>query len=766
MQENDTLLQKFLSKYLPYWPLFVLAAVLAMLSAWLYLKFSPSVYEATATLIIKDEKKGTEESKIAESFNLISAKKIVENEIEVIQSRTLMQRVAISLNLNTPIIEKRNLIRKSAYFSAPVSIKTIHPEAIKTSLNIPLTFSANTGEVVLDGKYRYPIEKEVETPYGELLFKKNTHYIPDEDNHKFYLSVYRLQELVPALLKNFKAEPAGKLSSIVNLSYRDEVPERAETVLNALIQIYRQSEIDDKNILAKNTLEFVNERLAIVANDLDSILHQVQLYKSDKGAVDISKQGQLYLTNVSENDQKLSEINTQLSVLTQLENFVKDSDNRETVTPSTLGLNDPLLTRLLDQLNLLELEYEKGKVTIGENNPRLLEIRDQVNKLKPNILKNINSQQKSLLAIRENIYATNRSYNSMLEKVPQKERSLIDISREEQNKRNIYNFLLEKKEESEIAYASTVSNNRIVDEAEAGDKPIFPKKIMVYATALVFFTGLFMMLITLRESLKSKIMYRREIEECTLVPIIGEIASNEKKQSIVIETGRRNFIAEEFRKLRLSLSFPGIDDTHKKILVTSHLSGEGKSFVASNLAVSLALTGLKVILADLDLNHPSQDKIFKTDNRLGVSSFLEKKVTLAEIISPVSGYDNLSLITSGPLPENPTELIMNRRVEILLKNLETEFDIVIVDTSPVGLVTDGYALTKLCDATLFIVRHNYTPKVLLRRLDQNNKINPIHNPAIVFNGVKQKGFFASTRGYGYGYDYVYGHKKYRKQVSA
>ncbi len=761
-QEEESLIQKVFSRYMPYWPLFVIAFILAILSAWLYIQFSTPIYQATATLIIKDDKKGNEESKITESLNQISAKKIVENEIEVIQSRNLMLDVATKLNLFTPISEKRSFKYRSAYFTSPIISKALEPNLLKTEIEIPLTYDKITRTITLDNKFKYPLNKTANTPYGKFEFLANENFQPGSSDQQLYLSIYNPRELVPGLLKKLKAEPSGKLSSILNLSYLDEIPLRAENVLNQLINSYRQSEVDEKNALAKNTLEFVNKRIALVTGALDTIQQKVQAYKSGSDAVDISTQGQLYLQNVSQNDQKLGDVNTQISVLNQVESFVKNRNNSEGIVPSTLGVSDPMLSELLTKLNTLELEYEKGKATIGENNPRLLEIKDQITKIKPNILTNINSQQKSLYAMRNNISSTNSSYNSMLRQVPQKERQLIDISREEQNKRDIYQFLLQKKEESEIAYASTVANNRVVDYAEADDNAVSPKKKIIYAGAMAFFLGLLLGFITIKESMNGKVMYRKEIESRTEIPIIGEVAFDKNKKPLVIEAGKRSFIAEEFRKLRLSLSYLGIDSTHKKILVTSSISGEGKSFIASNLAISMTLTGKKVVLVDMDLNNPAHAKIFNIKKPVGVSDYLQGKNKVNEIVNEIPAFKDLFIVTAGNLPDNPTELLSNGKVEGLIEHLNKSFDVVIIDTSPMVLVTDGYLLTHLCDATLYVIRHEYTPKILIKRIDDSNQINPIHNPAIVFNSVKQKGFLATNYGYGYGYDYVYGHQKSKK----
>jgi capsular exopolysaccharide synthesis family protein len=759
---EETLAQQVVSKYLPYWPMFLLAIFLAVGVTYVYLRYTTPVYEANATLIIKDEKKGNEESKLMESLDQISSKKIVENEIEVIQSRKIMTDVVKRLGLYAPIYAQGDIKTTSAYLASPITILATAPDSLKKYEKIKLSFDKNNTEVILNDTFRYAINQVVTTPYGRLEFQPNKKYErPAKPVKGFYFSLINPRDLVPDLLGGLKVEAASKLSSIVNLSYRDAVPQRAEDILNQLIISYKQSEINEKDALAKNTLKFVEERLSIVSHDLDSIEKKVQQYKSGRGAVDIGAQGQLYLQNVSANDQKLSEVNAQLSVLDQVEKFVKSKENGGGIVPSTVGVSDPMLSQLMERLYAYELEYEKLKKTVGENNPNLVSIRDQINKIKPNILQNIQSQQQSLNATKRNLQATNSGYTSMLQAVPQKERQLLDISREQQMKSLVYASLLQKREESELAYASTVSNNRVVDDAQASPYPVSPKKLLIYAITVVAFLGICFAIITILESFTGKVLYRNEVESRTSIPIIGEVAFDKSKKPIVIEAGRRSFIAEEFRKLRISLSFLGINSNHKKILVTSSISGEGKSFIAANLAISLALTGKKIVLVDMDLNNPTLAKILDVESGEGVTQFLTGEKEPEEIIRRVAEHENLFFVSSGHIPENPSELLSNGKVKDLIDYLDNAFDLVIIDTSPLVLVTDGYLLTGLCDATLFVIRHKYTPKMLIKRIDVNNHINPINNPAIIFNGVKVRGFFKNN--YGYGYDYVYGNKQREKE---
>lgn len=750
---EDNLIQQLVSKYLPYWPVFLIAVIVGATLAFFYLRYTIPVYEATATIIIKDEKKGNEDSKLMESLDQISSKKIVENEIEIIQSRTLMENAVKLLSLYAPIYVKGKIHDIPAYILSPITIESPNPDSLLPSDKISLSYNKKDQSVLLNNRNKYPLNTLVNTAYGLLKFVPNKYYNTDDTvNYKFFFTISRPRDVATSLVGSLKAEASSKLSSIINLSYRDEIPQRAEDILNGLIRAYGLAAVNEKDKLARNTLSFVDERLNMVAHDLDSIEKKVQEYKSGRGAVDVSVQGQLFLQNVSTNDQKIAELNTQLSVLNEVQKFVIDKDNKGAIVPSTLGVTDPLLSQLLDKLYTSELEYERLKKTVGENNPTLVAITDQINKIRPNILQNIQSQQQSLNAAKQNISATNGSYNSLLQSVPQKERQLLDISREQATKSNIYAFLLQKKEESELSYASTVSDHRIIDPAQAGSVPVSPKKTLIYIVYIVGCVGVCFVIIIAREMFSGKVLYRNEIESRTAIPIIGEIIFNKERTTLAIDAGKRSFIAEEFRKLRISLSFLGINEDHKKILVTSSISGEGKSFISTNLAISLSLTGKKVVLVDLDLNNPTISKNLNIAQESGITEYLNGEKEPEEIIKRVKAHENLFFISSGSLPENPTELLANGKIKEIIEYLDNIFDVVIIDTSPIVLVTDGYILSPLCDTTLYVIRHKYTPKALVKRIDESAKINPINNPAIIFNGVKMRGFVKNT--YGYGYDYI------------
>lgn len=761
-EKESNFLAKIIFRFLPYWPMFAILFLLAGIGSWLYLRFTTPLYESTARLLIKDEKKGTENTKALEDLNLISTKKIIENEMEVIQSRPLLNEVVKSLHLYAPVFEEGNIRRASAYLTSPINIEVQNTDKIQQTDKIEFVFDAKAATVSIN-KTAYNLNQWVTTPYGLIRFVPNKK-LSRATSRKLYFSLIPTKTVAGDIQSRLDVKTTNKQASILNLILKDEVPDRAGDILNELLNTYSKTIIKDKNILAANTLAFVEERLKSVEHDLDSIEERTQQYKTRKGAINIGEQGRLFLQNVSTNDQKLSDVNMQLAVLGQVKGYVQLKDKEAGIVPSTLGVSDPMLSQLVTKLYTSEQEYETLKKTTGENLPTMVALSNQIEKMRPSILENIRSQEQSLLASRNNIYSTNGSYNSMLQSIPEKERELIDINREQSIKNGIYTFLLQKREETAMSYASTVSDSRVVDPAEPSASPVSPKRKVVYISAmlLALFAGIGV--VSARESLSRNIMFRHEIEKLTDHPIIGEIVADDFKDPIVIGESNKTFIAEQFRRLRATLPYLGINSKNKRILITSAISGEGKSFIATNLALSLALTGKKVVLMDCDLNNPSLNNKLRIHEEKGLTEYLLKQSEAGEIIRGTDLNENLFLISAGSLPRNPSELLMNGRIEELLNYLDGVFDYIVIDTAPVSPVTDAYILSPLCNATLFVVRHKYTPKVFVQRIDENNKINELNNMAIVFNGIQSRGFGSKKYGYGYGYGYIYKDKEERYQI--
>ncbi len=761
--EESNILQETLNKYLPYWPLFAITLVISMAAAWLYMRYTVPIYESSATILIKDEKKGLDESKILEAMDLFGSKKIVENEIEVIRSRSLAREVVKTLGLYAPVIEEGRLVDRSAYVISPIKIEHNQPDSLSPSGKIYFTYQPDKNSIKIDSQH-YKLNSWVNTPYGMLRFIPNKLYNHSIQKKPLYFYLVSVKSAARGLIAQLRITPSSKLSTVINLKYRDEVPRRSDDILNQLISAYNHAAIDDKNSLAANTLQFVEERLRFVVNDLDSVERNMENYKTRNKIVDISTQGRLFLENVGFNDQKVSEINMQLAVLGQVEDYVLSKNNRKGIVPSTLGVTDPMLSQLLTRLYEAEEQYEKLKETTAENNVIIKTLEDQISSVRPLILENVRTQRRNLEAGKNDINNTNNRYTRLLQALPEKERELLDISRQQAIKNNIYTFLLQKREETLLSYASTVADSRLVDASESTPGPVSPKKLLIYGMAIVAGIVFSIAFISIKETVNRNILFRAEIEKYTSVPILGEVIHDNTKNPIVITEGTRTFIAEQFRQLRTSLGYLGINSRKKKILITSTISGEGKSFIAANMGISLALMGKKVVLIELDLRKPKLSEIFNISRNTGISNYFIGEKEEEDIIKSYEGNPNLFLIPSGPIPPNPSELILNGRIQELFAYLEKNFDYIIIDSAPVNPVTDAYILSPMCDATLYVIRHGVTPRAFVQKLDENNKIRGLHNMAIVFNGVKERGFGKYGYGYGnsYGYEYTAEEKKAKK----
>lgn len=754
-QKEETQLSQVLAGYISYWPLFLICLALAIGGAYFYIRYAIPKYEAEAKImILSDKTRSGDESTTLKATDPINTTKTVDNELEVLQSKNLLDSVVTKLCLYAPISQEGKLRVQSAYTNCPIYIKAKDPSSLKKAEKVSIAFDSSSKKVVIKSKHAYSLNKWVETPYGELMFLPNPRFNGITGDKPFFFDLRKVQSVSSSLSSGLKVEPSSKTASVINLRFRDDVPERAEDVLNSLIDFYNKFAVAEKNNLVKNTIALVDSRLADAKASLDSIQRKVKEFRATRGAVDLGGQTQQALQEVASSDIKVMEIGSQLASLKDLKNMVA-SNEKIGVLPSAMGVSDPTLTNQMTQLTNMQIELERMRKSVGEGHPLITELKTQIAQIRPNIISNIQTQIKNYEMAQGTYAATSAKFNSTLGSIPQKEKEYLEVSRDENTQQGIYSFLLQKKEESMLSYTTTNPDAKVINNAKAGGNPVSPKTNLIYAAALIMGLLLPVVFVNGREMLNNKILYRKEIEGLTSIPVIGEIVFNKTKSSLVLEPGKRSFIAEEFRKVRVSLLFLGIDSYHKKILVTSSLPGEGKSFVAANLAVSLAMTGKKVALVDVDLHNPSLGKLFGvTTEDIGVSEYLLGERSLDEIVRKVPNHENLSFISSGGLHPTPSELLENGRIQKLIAELEEKFDLVVMDTAPVVMVTDAYHLSSLADATLYVIRHKYTPKMIVKRIDENNKINSLKNPAIIFNGVKTRGFMKNN--YGYGYDYVYG----------
>ena len=769
---KENLLRTLISRYLPFWPLFAGLLALGLLSAWIYLKAATPIYYSTATLIIKDEKKGVDDAKLTESMNPFDSKKIVENEIEVIKSRGLMTNVVKNLKLYAPLFEDGAFSSDSGFSSSPVDVELKNPDIIPLySDDKPkkyyFSYDRATKKVILEGR-GYTVGEWVKDPeIGEVRFNAKPER-PTSLDSDFYFSFVNPRLVAAGISSGLEVYSSNKLSTVVSMGYKDSDPERGEAILNQLIIEYGLKGQDDRDELAKNALSFIEERMTSVERELDSMEQKIQQYRSTEGVVDLSEQGKLYLQDVGSYDREIADITRQLAVLRKVKAYVTAKGEQTGSLPSTTGIADPVLAQLLEKLYTSEIEYAKLKKTTGENNPILAAVSNEITQVRPRILENIRSQISNLSASLGNLNSSSTRSNTALNSIPKKERELLELTRRQAIKREQFSFLQQKREETALSYAPTQGDGKVVDQAEASLEPVSPKPMFAYLLAALLAFALGIGYVSAKEMLNNKVMFRDEIAEYTDIPIVGETTFLKSGDGKIPDEADEIRLSEQFRNICTNLDLYNRDGGVNKLLITSSIAGEGKSFVSTNLAYSLARAGRSVVLVDMDFIKPFTSSVFDLKNHKGVLDFLSGNATYEEIVNQSKEHENLGIVAAGKLKTSENAVKSNDYTGLLLKNelaelferLSQTYDYILMDSAPVDLISDVNLLSQFSDKTVLVMRHNYTPRQVLKNLDKSNKLKSSENLYIVFNGVKNRGLAYGVYGYGQNYGQQYYAGKY------
>ncbi|SDM17429.1 GumC family protein [Pedobacter antarcticus] len=753
-QEETINLNEILSKYLYHWPVFVLGLILTLTIAFLYLRYTKPIYEITTTLLIKDEKKGAPTQDILNQLDLFGGSKVVENEIEILKSKTLMAEVVKRENLNVNFRSEGRIVSSDIYSARPVLFQTLDMKKEYFGKEFNLSFPKDDQYTLEDVENNIKITGALNqlqiNKLGTYKLDK-TAYFNKQKNRKFTVSFINPDVVVANCLANLNITIVTKQSTVLKLTFQSTVPEKGKDILNTLIQVYNAAALSDKNRTTQSTIQFIDERLKLITGELVEVEKDVEGFKSSQGLTDITSEAQSYLENVKANDAKLSEVNLQLGVIYGIQSYVNSESSQEKL-PSTLGINDPVILGQITQLGELQLKKINLLATTQPGNPVFESVNQQIESTRAGIKANIQNIKASLQNTKSELTAYNNQYEGSIRKIPGQERKFISIKRQQGIKESLYLYLLQKKEEAALSYASSVADSRVIDVAFSPDTPVKPKRSLTYLAALVLGILIPVGYIYIRELINNKIITASDISKYTSVPLLGELVFHDGKDAIVVQVGKRTAIAEQFRAIRTNLQYiqgKRNSGQGKITLLTSSTSGEGKSFVGTNIAFALALGGKKTVLLELDLRKPKVSKYLDLNNKIGLSNYLIGRAEIKDIIQPSGINENLMVIGSGPIPPNPSELFLGGEIEELFAYLRHNFDEIIVDTPPVGLVTDAQILARLVDATIYIVRYGVTFKQQIRSIEKLNATGKFPKMNVVFNGVQQGGSY----GYGYGYGY-------------
>jgi tyrosine-protein kinase Etk/Wzc len=553
--EQDIDFRSIISKYLYHWPVYVLSLVILLGLVFLYLRYTPRVYRSQATVLIKDDNKGFGAGAFKE-LDLFSGAKVVENEMEILKSKTLVEKVVNDLNLYISYGIEGHVGESDIYDDTPVRLRCIN--IFPNKIDAPQEFrvkmvNANTMEMSNKAGYKITVKvgEIFVLPYGAFKFDRDR---MNTTAKQFNLRISNPVETVDAYWTNLNVSIVNKMATVIELAIKDQNPQRGRDFLNKLIRVYEQAAIQDKNQVAESTLRFVDERLSLLSGELTTVEKDVEDFKSSRGLTDISSEAQLFLQNIKENDVLLNKVNIQLKVIEGLEEYVNDPKQKGNV-PSMLGIEDPVLGGLIEKLSALELEYDRLKAGSGANNPLLEPIRQQIMSTKVAVKDNVSGIKSTLILTRNKIESQNARVESSIKQIPKIEREFISIKRQQTIKENLYLYLLQKREESALSYASAISDSRLIDAAYTQPNPVSPKKALAYILGFILGLILPTIYIFIKDTLNNKIIQETDITNHTATPILGDIKYEDNSAAIVVTSQSRNAIAEQFRALRTNLQY-------------------------------------------------------------------------------------------------------------------------------------------------------------------------------------------------------------------
>lgn len=791
MNEEQINIQEIIFRYLIHWPWFIASVIICIILAWTYLYTTTPIYNISATVLIKDDEKGGGKSMNSELEKLgldgfVSSSKNIDNEIEVLRSKSLAREVVNQLNLYVTYEDGDIFPERELYRISPILVNLMPQEAEKlpNTMEVKMTLLA-TGAIdakviVGDKEYQKHFDKlpaVFPTDEGTLSFFENkdslTASLLKEEGQDRHITAFIHKPLSVAkrYTKALSIAPTSKTTSVAIISLENSNAQRGKDFINKLLEMYNINTNNDKNEIAQKTAEFIDERISIISKELGSTEQDLENFKRSAGITDLTSEAQMALTGNAEYEKKRVENQTQINLVMDLQRYMKG--NEYEVLPTNVGLQDVGLAGAIDRYNAMLVERKRLLRTSTEHNPTIVNLNTSINAMRTNVQATLDATLKGLQITGNDLAREAKRYTRRISDAPTQERQFVSIARQQEIKAGLYLMLLQKREENAITLAATANNAKTIDEALADDKPVSPKKMIVYLAALVLGVGFPMGIIYLISLTKFRIEGRADVEKLTTVPVVGDIPLTEEKTgSIAVFENQNNLMSETFRNIRTNLQFM-LENDKKVILVTSTISGEGKSFISANLAISLSLLGKKVVIVGLDIRKPGLNKVFRLSTKeKGITQYLANpNIDMMELVQMSDINKNLYILPGGTVPPNPTELLAREGLDKAIETLKKNFDYVILDTAPVGMVTDTLLIGRVANLSVYVCRADYTHKAEFTLINELADEKKLPNLCTVINGVDLKrrkygyyygyGKYGKYYGYGkrYGYGYGYGQEK-------
>ncbi len=751
-KNNEIDLRKVVRIVLEHWWWFVVGVgAFVCLGTAYYLRKAPK-WTTDAAIMLR-QKEGSENPMASLMTLGLSGNTAAEDEVVVLSSRGLMYQAIDALNLWDDN-SKRGGLRWETEFRNPalqIDYIALNEDAQMSSFTVRVKRTSSGYKIKTKMGFFHrsttrvsELGEPVETAVGTIAVHANRPLSPDTT---YRVAHARKEKVVAGYRSKIKVAQHKKESNIITLTTASPAPERDKALLLQMIEQYNLNAVVDKNMIATNTAAFIEERLAIISAELSDAENAVADYKEQNKIADLNTQAQLFLQASNTEQRAMAEVETQLSLVDYIDEFLRDETKRNSLIPSNIGVSDASLAGALSEYNALQLQRMRILRTATDDNPVIEQMNAQLATMRQNMIATIGSVRESLKIRQRSLQAQDTKFNRQIENAPEQQREYIRVMRQQQIKERLYVYLYQKREENALMLAATSMPAKILDVPQRdvrSKNPKLPKLLMLCVLLGLLLPALLLYLLVL---LNDKIDDAKEFERKINAPMLGQLVQNSRNAHIAIHEGESTVSAELFRLIRANLRFVLPKQTQSPvILVTSCINGDGKSYVSSNTALSLAMLGKKVVLVGLDIRKPMLATYFNLSTKGHLTDYLaEPSVALDDIIVPSGEHANLDLIPCGTIPPNPSELLQTDRVDELFAELRKRYDYIIVDTAPVALVSDTYLLDRIADMTIFVCRYKYTPGEMIDYINQVVEQGRMHNVACVLNGVK-----GLRAGYGYG----------------
>ena len=772
--QEEINIQGMIEPFLRKWQWFVLSVVMVLFLTFIFLKIKSPIYKISSTILIK-EAKSSGGGKDDLAMGLLGELSVfggmgsnsVENELEILKSKKLMRDVVLKNNLQTSVYVLKSLGKKEVYKDkSPIVVRIINEnlEEKYPEKPIQLNIKGDAVELVskeLSNSLKTQFGREIKLSAVTFVIDKNKNFRPEKDldyNH-LEISLAYIDSRVSKLQEEYSVNLADKKATVIALNINVENIEKGKDILNELVKSYNADAIEDKDITTKKTLEFIDERIKLISEELGQVENKKQDFKQKNKLSDIDTEVKLGLETNADARKKQLEVETQMNINKALLNSVVHL-NGNSLLPINTGVESAEINSGIDAYNRLVLEKNRLLENATDQHPAVAELNKQIQELKKNIINTLNKNKQSL-EIANSEYATELAkIDGKISKVPYLEKIFRNIERTQQIKENLYLLLLQKREESAISLNISAPKARVVDVAYASEKPIAPKKIIYYIGALMLGLLVPFLIIYLRRLLNDKIITKQDLERLVKDNILVELPSIPKNGSELVGINDLSSMAEAFRILITNLKFKLPNrENGRVVLVTSTVKGEGKTFVSINTALTLAGGKSRVVIIGADIRNPQLQRYERESRRLkGLTEYLHGDLDVQEIIHQFPNNANMDIIYSGMIPPNPTDLLTNGRFGTLIEELRQDYQYIIIDSAPLLLVPDTLLIADTADATIYVSRSKHTKNDLIEFANKNIREHKIHNVGFILNDVN-KHFFS------YGHKYSYGYHKEKERKS-